>query len=37
MAVFYVTATTYAVLSEAETERFLALEGKPGLRGALKA
>ena len=36
MAVFYVSSTTYNVLSEQQAERFLRLRGSPVLRKALR-
>lgn len=37
MAVFYVASTTYVVISKEQAEGFLALQGTPELKKALKA
>ena len=37
MAVFYVASTNYVAISKEQAERFLALQGKPGFKKALKA
>ena len=37
MAVFWVTSTTYNVISQEQAERFLELQGTPELRRVLKA